>query len=243
MKPTLHKADGDLADVAGPLFVSAILETIEQTGRCRVGLSGGSTPASTMRHLAARLPMATYQKLLITFVDERAVMPNHADANYRLADTHWFSQVDAAPRVLPMYTGGGLADARAQFSRRFAADFDSGLDVVLLGVGGDGHIGSLFPGRPQLDSDRLCETITDSPKPPPQRLTLTLPVISASRFIAVLARGEGKAAPLGAVWGGDVALPLGRLTPSGQYHWIVDAAAAANLPEGEFSTENRLENQ
>lgn len=229
MKPTVHITD-TLADVAGPLLIEAIQETIDQTGRCRVALSGGSTPAGTMRHLAEHLPASAYAALQFTFVDERAVMPNHKDSNYRLADEHWFSKIEAAPRILPMFTGGGLAAARDQFSQQFATDFDSGVDVVLLGVGGDGHIGSLFPGHPLLESTRLCEAITDSPKPPPQRLTLTLPVISAARWIVLLARGAGKAGPLGAVWAGDTDLPLGKLTPSGHYRWILNDDAAATLP-------------
>ena len=132
-----------------------------------------------------------------------------------------------------MFLGGTLAEARAAFEAVLRGPLAGGVDVVLLGAGPDGHIGSLFPGQPALDEQqRLCAAVADSPKPPPERLTLTLPVLDAARWVILLARGENKAAALRRAWDGDASLPLGRLAPRGHYHWVLDEAAAQSLPAG-----------
>ena len=100
----------------------------------------------------------------------------------------------------------------------------------LLGVGGDGHIASLFPSHPALEATGLCVAITDSPKPPPQRLSLSLPVLAAVSHAVLLARGSGKASVLAR--GTDPALPIGRYQPHGAYHWVIDHAAGAALETG-----------
>ncbi|MFT5683475.1 MAG: 6-phosphogluconolactonase [Myxococcota bacterium] len=213
-----------LSAVAGPLLAEAITAFIAQTGRCRLGLSGGSTPAGTMSWLGANLSGAALAGLWITWVDERNVPLRHPDSSHRLAAETGL--LNHAGMVLPMCFGGELSDEKEAFDTAFAADFDGGLDIALLGVGPDGHIASLFPGHPGLSATGLSVAISDSPKPPLQRLSLTLPVLEAVTVAMLLARGAGKAEALSRA---DPSTPISRYRPTGYYHWVLDEAAAAAL--------------
>lgn len=229
MRPQTVAVSEPLHAAAGPWIARAIADCIAARGRCRLALSGGSTPGGTLRWLAENLPVAHHRHLDVTLVDERAVPPGHADATFRLVGEALLRHLPGAS-AHPMFLGGGLRDECARFSRVFAGALGGGVDVVVLGVGGDGHIGSLFPGHPALAAGGVCAAVEDSPKPPPERLTLTMPVLEAAGWVVLLARGAGKADVLGRAWAGDTTLPVGQLAPAGRYHWVLDAAASSALP-------------
>jgi len=133
------------------------------------------------------------------------------------------------PELVPMARPGSLAEAAQEHAREFATRLH-GLDVVLLGAGPDGHIASLFPDHPVLNATGVCAVVYDSPKPPPERLTLTLPVLEAVEHAVLVATGAAKAPVLRRALAGDASLPLGRYRPRGDYTWVLDPAAAAEIP-------------
>lgn len=239
LRPTVHVAER-LAEIAGPMIAEAIERSVRRHGRCRLGLSGGNTPRETYAWLAAHLPAHLYPRLRVTWVDER-VLPGsprhpgdwqayHADSNLRLAYEAWLAHVPLpAEHVLPMTYGNDAKLDLVRFGRSFLDAFDGSLDVSILGCGPDGHIASLFPDHPVLAVEDICAVVHDSPKPPPERLTLTLPVLNRVEFTFLLAAGAPKAEVLQAVWSGDATLPLGRLRPKGEVHWVLDPPAAAGI--------------
>lgn len=106
-------------------------------------------------------------------------------------------------------------------------------DLMLMGMGPDGHIASLFPGHPLVqEKEKWVASITDSPKPPPERITFTLPVINSSANIALVVAGSGKASAvhvaLSDVSNSDV-LPVGLVAPEGELSWFLDKEAASKL--------------
>jgi 6-phosphogluconolactonase len=229
-----------LAEAAGDAILRAILRCVRETGRCRLGLSGGTAPVGAFQWLRTHVPHELYGQLRVTWVDERHLpVPNdlqpgewqrlHADSNARLAYEHWLGHVPLPHmQVLPMSVGADLRAEVVRFGRAFAHTFDGGLDVAVLGVGPDGHIASLFPGHPGLEVDDLCFAVHDSPKPPAERISLALPVLDRARFKLVIAAGEAKSGVVARGWRGDRSLPLGRLDPRG-CEFLVDPAAATDL--------------
>lgn len=215
-------------------LVDTIKAVIERRGHCRLALSGGNTPAPMLELLGELLPAWCYEKIALTWVDERCVPRDHQMSNYALTRRRW---LDARPPIddLPLYRGGSPAEDAAAVGEAFAGRF-GGLDVAVLGVGPDGHVASLFPEHPALDMIGPVIAITDAPKPPLERLTLSLGIIEGATHLALLATGADKADALARAHGGDRALPLGRLAPRGEWVWFCDREAAALISGDPDST-------
>lgn len=198
-------------------------------GRAHVSLAGGSTPRRTYELLGPMLvdPGAVHW----WFGDERVVPHDHEDSNYRLvADSLLAGAAISDELVHGVPTELGAHDAASAYARELLREIAGNgpgvpvLDLALLGMGEDGHTASLFPGDPALQiTDRLCVPVR-APKPPSDRITMTLPVLRAARRAIILATGPGKAEALRAVLAGpDPAVPAGLI---GNAELIVDAAAA-----------------
>jgi 6-phosphogluconolactonase len=187
----------DLAETFVRRVETLAAEAFSRRGRFSLALPGGSVAAMFLPRLAqARVdwPRADF-----FWGDERAVPPGHPDSNYGLAWSLWLERAFLpSERLHRMAADAADLDAAAR-SYEAALVTHAGsppaLDVALLGVGPDGHVCSLFPGHPLLEEGkRLVAGVRDSPKPPPERLTLTLPALAAARLLVVAAFGVGKAA-------------------------------------------------
>jgi len=179
-------------------------------------LAGGTTPSRCYELL---VPMQVeWGRVTILFGDERCVPPDHEDSNYRMARESLLDKVMPAsvhrmPAELGPDEGAKLYSLTVQ---RLAP-----LDFVLLGVGEDGHTASLFPDHPALRAAGWALGIHDSPKPPPERVTLTLPVLQGARQVLILATGTGKTDAVARAKRAEV--PSGMIAGA---RWLIDRAAA-----------------
>ncbi|MEM6930463.1 MAG: 6-phosphogluconolactonase [Myxococcota bacterium] len=231
--------DVTITEAIGPDAGRAVLEAIRgvlsRQRRARLAVPGGSSPVPVFHWLAENLPSDLAARLVVTFVDERhRPAPRtgdwstwDADHNERLVHEHWIARAATPPEVMSFHVEADLQEALQVVTSRFS---DLGaIDIALLGAGPDGHIASLFPDHPGLDEPGPVFAVSDSPKPPPERLSLSMPVIAAASTVIFVSSGENRAPMLARAYRGDPTLPLGRLQPAGAYRWFVDAAAARNL--------------
>jgi len=211
----------------------------ETGGPVRIALSGGSTPRATYRELAGplfaqRFPWSTVHWY---WSDERFVPPDHPESNFRMAREAMLSAAPIPPEnVHPIPTVGMSAnDAAAAYDEELRRVYGSPrlepgrplFDVCLLGLGEDGHTASLIPGEPVLqERSRWVAAVAHGR--PEERITLTYPAINASRHIAFLVNGSGKAAILRKVMAGGSTVPAALLSPQGELVFIADRAAAGS---------------
>jgi 6-phosphogluconolactonase len=179
-------------------------------------LTGGTTPQRCYELLAE--VELEWGRVTILFGDERCVPPNHPDSNYLMAKKALLDKVMPAT-VHRMPAELGPDEGAAEYEKVVAANLP--LDLVLLGVGEDGHTASLFPGHQALKAHNLVVGVYDSPKPPPERVTLTLPVLRAARRVLIMATGAGKADAVARAKRGEV--PSGMITGA---KWLIDQAAS-----------------
>jgi 6-phosphogluconolactonase len=205
-------------------------------GARAVCLSGGATP----RLLYQVLSQAPYRESLRWncihwfWCDERFVAPADERNNYSMARKLLLERVPIPPGVIhPIPTGGSASRAAAAYEEELKGFYGAGtlaperplFDVVLLGVGADGHTASLFPGSPVLEErSRWAASVTGSA--PEARITLTYPVLESSRHTAFLVTGAAKREIVQRILGGETDAPAARLQPVGDLHWFLDRAAA-----------------
>jgi 6-phosphogluconolactonase len=200
----------------------------------RIAVCGGNTP----RFLYEALASATFrgsiewQRWHVFFGDERAVPPDDAESNYRLVVDTLLSKVPIPDRQVHRMEAerADIDAAAADYSRLLETEcgHPPRLDVVLLGVGTDGHTASLFPGTAALDVDDSWTTRGRASQAPLDRLTLTLPALNAAARVAFLVTGAAKEDALRGVIAG--AVPAAKVRPKdGELTWFLDAAAAHAL--------------
>jgi len=240
MHPHISPTRQHLGNAAADFVSQLSAEAIAGRGRFTVALSGGSLPKLLGPALAAGPLRAQidWPAWHVFFADERCVPLTDPASNYRLALEELFSHVDIPGEQIyapdPSLTPGQAAEAYQQTLLRIFEPDIGGLprfDLILLGMGEDGHTASLFPNHPLLhETERWVAPIFDSPRPPPERITLTLPVINNARHVAFMAAGAGKADILPRVLETKApphTLPSQMVQPThGKLHWFVDEAAA-----------------
>lgn len=209
-----------LADAEAVAVAAADLigEAIESTARTLV-VAGGSTPKRAYRLLAER-PLA-WGRVTVLFGDERCVPPSDPESNYRMAKQELLDRVHpGSVHRMPAELG---AEEGAQLYDRVVRGL-SPLDLVLLGMGPDGHTASLFPGHPALDAPGCAAPVHGAPKPPPDRVSLTLGALREARRVVFLITGDDKAEALARAQRGVV--PAGMIAGA---EFLVDRAAASML--------------
>ena len=181
----------ELPHTAAAWIANAILQAIRETGRCSIALSGGKSPQPIYAELGAAFPVIPWDKVNVFFGDERAVPPTDPMSNYGMARASLLDRVPV-PNGNVHRMEGERADLDAA-ARDYERLLPPAFDVLMLGIGPDGHTASLFPGAPTLDERTRRVVPSDSPFPPPRRLTITPPVIAAARRTAVIVADREKA--------------------------------------------------
>ncbi len=225
----------EVADVVARRLLERIVELQEKRGVVHICLTGGSTANQMYERFADLVPESDLDasKLQLWWGDERFVPATDAARNSlqavsRLARTVAIKSADI--HMMP------AQDGRAD-SHQCAAEYETELgdttfDVTLLGIGEDGHVGSIFPDHPSFDAtSRSVIGVTDSPKLPSDRISLTLAAMNRSEEIWFIATGASKADAVVRALDGDQELPAAHVQAREATYWFLDADAAAQLPE------------
>ena len=229
-----------VAREAAGLFVRLSIEAVSERGSFSVALSGGTTPRRVYELLASDdyRTQVTWASVHVFFGDERTVAPDHPDSNFRMANEALLSRVALPARNVHRMNGVGDAAANAsRYESELRAIFGDAewprLDLVMLGMGDDGHTASLFPGTTALAEERAWVVANWIEKFQTWRITLTAPAINAAHRVLFLVTGAGKAERLREVLKGErdpSRLPSQLIQPrDGTLEWLVDRAAAAKL--------------
>lgn len=234
--PNIHifETPQELASTAAETFVEQAKAAIEEFGRFTVALAGGSTPKRAYEILATQHhDTLDWNKVHAFFGDERTVPPDHEDSNYRMAQDTLLSHVPIGS-VHRMRGELDPSEAAALYEKDLEAFFGGPprFDLVLLGIGEDGHTASLFPGTPALDVRGRWAVENPVEKLGTTRITLTVPAINAAKRVVFLVAGEGKAKALKEILEVDAEprdCPAKLIRPVGELIWMSDAAAASSL--------------
>lgn len=219
-------------------IVTAAHKATHDHGHFSVGFSGGSVATMVSQSLRGRKDV-DWSKWHVLYCDERHVPftsedSTHAYVKKELLDHVQVPETNVYAIDPALDVTEAAEDYIAKLRKLYPGDDHPSFDLLLLGIGPDGHTCSLFPGHPALhEKTRSVVPIHNSPKPPPARITLTFPVLNRAKTVVVVATGNGKA---DAVRGclepesEDKTLPGGRVKPSkGELHWFMDEGAAAKL--------------
>jgi 6-phosphogluconolactonase len=230
-----------VAEAAATRFIGLAREAIAKRGRFTVALAGGSTPKRAFELLASESysQQLDWSKAHIFFGDERTVPPDASESNYRMANEALLSRVSVPAKNIHRMNGVGDAISNARlYEDELRTFFNDAawprFDLVLLGMGDDGHTASLFPGTKALAEQEAWVTANWVAKLGTHRITLTLPAINHAAHILFLVTGENKAGRLKDVLDGEQtlreSLPAQLIKPlDGSLAWFIDRAAATLL--------------
>ena len=244
----LHPDAEALAEAAAARIITPLVERHAATGRASICLTGGGIGTAVLAEIAASpaRDSVDWSRLDIWWGDERFLPEGDADRNETGARRVLLSHVpvpEERVHAIPGPWAGHDVDHAAElYAAALAAAArpeDHGpapsMDIVLLGIGPDAHVASLFPGQPALHDERSCTAVRGAPKPPPVRVTLTFPTLNAAREVWVLAAGAEKA---GAVrlalteGAGAFQVPAAGVRGRRRTLFLLDEAAASKLPPG-----------
>jgi 6-phosphogluconolactonase len=230
-----------LVAAAGDRLVEAIKKTVQSRGRANIVLTGGGTGIGMLKRVAERAHELDWSAVHIFWGDERFVPVDDDERNEKQAREALLDRIDIpAANVHPMPPSDGefgddldaAASAYQDVLAATAGDPTPDFDVHLVGMGPEGHVNSLFPHtRAVRETERLVVGVPDSPKPPPRRITLTLPAVQAAREVWLVVSGAAKADAVAAAIGGadpdDV--PAAGAVGREATVWLLDEEAASKL--------------
>jgi 6-phosphogluconolactonase len=237
--------NGDaLVGAAGKRLVETIRNAVAARGRALIVLTGGGNGIGLLRYLAKQAHQVDWSKVDLFWGDERYVPEDDDERNDKQAREALLDHIDipsSQVHAMPASDGefgNDLAAAALAYEQVLAANAAPGelvpnFDVHLLGMGPEGHINSLFPDTTAvLETTRMVVAVEDSPKPPPLRITLTLPAIRRSREVWLMVSGAAKADAVAAAIGGaqPVSIPAAGAVGLETTLWLLDEEAAAKLP-------------
>jgi 6-phosphogluconolactonase len=241
----IHRDSQACAEAAAEFVLEVGKEAVHANGRFLIALSGGTTPETLYRALTAPAfaNRFDWSRTIFFFGDERCVPPNDPRSNYALAKKTLFTPLNIMPSQVYRMAGESSDPQAAAFeyeqqlrlATKTASSAQPSLDLVLLGLGEDGHTASLFPGASILRGHQCVIAATQSPKDPPNRLTMTLAAINRASVILFLVTGAGKAGVVRAILDprteAERQLPAAMVSPEeGRLIWFLDQSAAVELP-------------
>lgn len=238
-----HPDTSALVAAAGDRLVDAILAALAVRGRAMIALTGGGTGIATLKRVGEHAEEIDWSRVHLFWGDERYVPEDDDERNEKQAREALIDRIDIPPgnvHAMPASDGefsNDLDAAALAYDHVLAANAEPDepapdFDVHLLGVGPEGHINSLFPRSAAVrESSRLVVGVEDSPKPPPQRITLTLPAIARSREVWLIVSGKNKADAVAAAVGGadPDEVPAAGAVGREATVWLLDRAAASKL--------------
>ncbi|MGO9386163.1 MAG: 6-phosphogluconolactonase [Mycobacterium sp.] len=237
--------DGEaLVQAAGRRLVDTIQTAVAARGQALIVLTGGGNGIGLLQYLGTQQQQIDWSKVHLFWGDERYVPEDDDERNDKQARAALLDHIDIPSshvHTMPASDGefgSDLAAAALAYEQLLAANAEHGerapnFDVHLLGMGPEGHINSLFPDSPAvLETARMVVAVEGSPKPPPQRITLTLPAIRRSREVWLMVSGAAKADAAAAAIGGapPVSVPAAGAIGLETTLWLLDEEAAAELP-------------
>jgi 6-phosphogluconolactonase len=243
----VHHDASLLAKAAAARLVTRLVDAQAATATASLVLTGGGIGTAILTELAAApaLGAVDWKHLDIWWGDERFLPSGHPERNETAAQEALLRHVDTDPRRVHQMPGtdGPDGDNPEAAAARYAAQLraatrpeDHGpvptFDVLLLGIGPDAHVASLFPGMPALYEERSVVAVRGAPKPPPTRLTLTLPAIQCGREVWILAAGQEKARAvrLALSGSGPVQIPAAGARGRQRTLFLLDRSSASQLP-------------
>lgn len=237
-------SDGtELAEYAASTFVELVTSAQREPGDLHVAVTGGSTGIAVLAAIreSPRAASIDWSRIHVWWGDERFLAAGDSERNDVQAARALLDHVDIDPAKIHHVatTDGPIGDDPDAAAAAYAADLaqfgDPGpaFDLVMLGLGEEGHTASVFPDSPAVRDPRTACAVRDCPKPPPTRVTMTLPTLSNARQVWFMTTGTAKAQAVAASLAGEDidAAPASGVIARGLTSWLIDEAAAAELPE------------
>lgn len=233
MSPTVVHS-GDFAADAARLILERAHAALSERDIFRLALAGGNTPRRIHAQLVRLGEALPWERVFITFGDERCVPPDHPDSNYGMARASLLDHLPIPPANILRIRGeidpdAAARECEAELARLAVAREEARYvhDLILLGMGPDGHTASLFPGSPALEEGTRNVVPARGPKPPPQRVTFTFPLINAARHICFLIDNRAKQPIVDEIIAGRSRLPAARVQPvGGTVTWLMRDGSA-----------------